>query len=147
MDNGNDFYTQKGYELHNTEDLTASMEDYLEMICRMLKQQDVVRIQALSENLHVKPSSASKMVNTLKERGYILFQKYGYLTATPKGLEAGNYLLYRHDVLHEFLCTLNHTENELEQVEKIEHFIDRRTIHNLQILLEKLAHCKTLDDI
>ena len=67
MDNRNDFYTQKGYELHNTDDLTASMEDYLEMICRMLKGQDIVRIQALSENLHVKPSSASKMVNALKE--------------------------------------------------------------------------------
>lgn len=134
MDNRNDFYTQKGYELHNTDDLTASMEDYLEMICRMLKGQDIVRIQALSENLHVKPSSASKMVNALKERGYISFQKYGYLTATPKGLEVGEYLLYRHDILHEFLCLLNHSENELEQVEKIEHYINRETVANLHLL-------------
>ena len=138
MDNRNGFYTQKGYELHNTDDLTASMEDYLEMICRMLKGQDVVRIQSLSENLHVKPSSASKMVSALKERGYISFQKYGYLTATQKGLEIGEYLLYRHDVLHEFLCLLNHSENELEQVEKIEHFINRETVTNLQLLLERL---------
>ena len=138
MDNRNDFYTQKGYELHNTDDLTASMEDYLEMICRLLKGQDIVRIQALSENLHVKPSSASKMVNALKERGYISFQKYGYLTATPKGLEVGEYLLYRHDILHEFLCLLNHSENELEQVEKIEHYINRETVANLHLLLERL---------
>ena len=138
MDNRNDFYTQKGYELHNTDDLTASMEDYLEMICRMLKGQDIVRIQALSENLHVKPSSASKMVNALKERGYISFQTYGYLTATPKGLEVGEYLLYRHDILHEFLCLLNHSENELEQVEKIEHYINRETVANLHLLLERL---------
>ena len=103
----------------------------------MLKGQDIVRIQALSENLHVKPSSASKMVNALKERG-ILFQKYGYLTATPKGLEVGEYLLYRHDILHKFLCLLNHSENELEQVEKIEHFINRETIENLHLLLERL---------
>ena len=114
------------------------MEDYLEMICRMLKGQDIVRIQALSENLHVKPSSASKMVNALKERGYISFQKYGYLTATPKGLEVGEYLLYRHDILHEFLCLLNHSENELEQVEKIEHYINRETVANLHLLLERL---------
>lgn len=138
MDDRNDFYTQKGYELHSTDDLTASMEDYLEMICRMLKEQDVVRIQALSEKLHVKPSSASKMVNSLKERGYISFQKYGYLTATPKGIEIGEYLLYRHDILHQFLCVLNHSENELEQVEKIEHFMNRETIANLQLLLENL---------
>ena len=41
------FYTQKGYELNCHEDLTASMEDYLEMICRMLLEKDVVRIQEL----------------------------------------------------------------------------------------------------
>ncbi len=104
----------------------------------MLKQQDIVRIQELSERLHVKPSSASKMVNALKERGYLSFEKYGYLTVTPKGREAGNYLLYRHNVLHEFLCLLNDSENELEQVEKIEHFIDRRTIEHLQALLDEL---------
>ena len=138
MDNRNDFYTQKGYELHNADGLTASMEDYLEMICRMLKTQDVVRIQSLSESLHVKPSSASKMVNALKDKGYICFEKYGYLTATHKGMEVGEYLLYRHKVLHEFLCLLNHSENELEQVEKIEHYINRNTLANLRQLLERL---------
>ena len=132
------FYTMKGYERSASDEMTSSMEDYLEMICRMLKGQDIVRIQALSENLHVKPSSASKMVNALKERGYISFQKYGYLTATPKGLEVGEYLLYRHDILHEFLCLLNHSENELEQVEKIEHYINRETVANLHLLLERL---------
>ena len=89
--------------------------------------------------LHVKPSSASKMVGTLKEKGYIQFEKYGYLTATAKGREAGNYLLYRHEVLHRFLCLLNGTENELEQVEKIEHYIDKKTIENLAQLIERLT--------
>jgi DtxR family Mn-dependent transcriptional regulator len=142
MDMKKDFFTQKGYELNSTDDLTASMEDYLEMICRMLKDQNVVRIQALSKNLHVKPSSTSKMVNSLKERGYLYSEKYGYLTATPKGRKVGNYLLYRHEVLHEFLCYLNHSENELEQVEKIEHFISRDTVTNLERLL---IHLKSQD--
>ena len=38
MDNRNGFYTQKGYELHNTDDLTASMEDYLGCKVSFLKQ-------------------------------------------------------------------------------------------------------------
>lgn len=139
MNTANNFYTQKGYELHNTGGLTASMEDYLEMICRILKDENVVRIQALSHRLHVKPSSASKMVNALKEKGCISSEKYGYLTATKKGLEIGDYLLYRHDVLHEFLCLLNHSENELEQVEKIEHFINRKTVENLRSLINHLT--------
>ena len=116
--------------------LTSSMEDYLEMICRILQKNEVVRIRELAENLHVKPSSASKMVNNLKEAGYIEFKKYGYIAITQKGLETGNYLLHRHRVLHDFLCLLNHTKDELEQVEKIEHFINKITIDNLERLTE-----------
>ena len=131
MDNRNDFYTQKGYELHNTDDLTASMEDYLEMICRLMETHTVVRLGELAEVLHVKPSSASKMIRLLSETGYINAEKYGYILLTEKGRLAGDYLLYRHDVLQRFLCLLNNTDNELEQVEKIEHFLDARTIENL----------------
>ena len=136
MDNRNDFYTQKGYELHNTDDLTASMEDYLEMICRLMETHTVVRLGELAEVLHVKPSSASKMIRLLSETGYINAEKYGYILLTEKGRLAGDYLLYRHDVLQRFLCLLNNTDNELEQVEKIEHFIDARTIENLAKLTD-----------
>jgi DtxR family Mn-dependent transcriptional regulator len=108
------------------------MEDYLEMICRMMKTQEFVRISVLAEKLHVKPSSASKMVNNLKMLGLVTFEKYGYIKPTEKGAVIGEYLLYRHDVIHEFLCLVNSSESELEQVEKIEHFLDKKTIDNLR---------------
>ncbi|MGI6213798.1 MAG: metal-dependent transcriptional regulator, partial [Christensenellales bacterium] len=66
MDNNCGFYTFKGYQLNDKSQITSSMEDYLEMICRMLKKQDVVRINELADKLNVKPSSASKMVSNLK---------------------------------------------------------------------------------
>ena len=136
MENGSGFYTLKGYSLNENEKSTSSMEDYLEMICRILQKNEVVRIRELAENLHVKPTSASKMGNNQKEAGYIEFKKYGYIAITQKGLETGNYLLHRHRVLHDFLCLLNHTKDELEQVEKIEHFINKITIDNLERLTE-----------
>ncbi|NCC01407.1 MAG: MarR family transcriptional regulator [Clostridia bacterium] len=139
MNDDNGFYTQKGYQLNETNELTASMEDYLEMICRILERTDVVRINELAEKLHVKPSSASKMVSNLKEAGYIDFQKYGYIVATKKGMDKGKYLLYRHDVLYNFLCMINNTDNELDQVEKIEHFINETTIDNLEKLTNELT--------
>lgn len=135
MNKETEFYTLKGYQLSDNNMLTSAMEDYLEMICRMLRNTNVVRINELAKNLNVKPSSASKMVNNLKYEGYINFEKYGYIATTPKGLEMGNYLLHRHDVLNRFLCILNHTDNELEQVEKIEHFINIDTINNLENLI------------
>lgn len=142
MNNDKEFYTLKGYQRNETNELTASMEDYLEMICRILKSTDVVRINELAEKLHVKPSSASKMVNNLRAAGHIEFQKYGYIMVTKKGFEVGNYLLHRHDVLHKFLCMINHTDNELIQVEKIEHFMNETTINNLEKLTNELTKAK-----
>lgn len=126
------FYTLKGYEMINNPKMTSSMEDYLEMICRMMENQEVVRISELAERLHVQPSSASKMVSNLRDLGLVDFERYGYIRTTEKGRAVGDYLLYRHDVLNRFLCLVNKSENETEQVEKIEHFLDERTIANIE---------------
>ena len=133
------FYTLKGYQLHQTEELTSSMEDYLEMICRLLTSAETVRVSDLAEHLHVKPSSASKMVGNLAQEGYLEYRRYGHIAATEKGREAGAYLLYRHELLHQFLCFLNHSQNELEQVEKIEHFVDEKTVRSIQAFLDSLT--------
>ena len=138
MDKKEEFYTLKGYELAEGSEITSSMEDYLEMICRLLKTEEYVRISVLAEKLNVKPSSASKMVNNLKMLGLVTFEKYGYIKLTEKGAVIGEYLLYRHEVIHEFLCLVNNSESELEQVEKIEHFLNKKTIDNLKKITGKI---------
>lgn len=132
MDNRSKFHTQKGYQMMDKPKLTESMEDYLEMIYRILKTQPLVRINTLAKELNVRPSSASKMVNHLKNNGLVDFEKYGYVKSTEKGIMLSNYLLFRHDVLSEFLCLINNSKDELEQVEKIEHFINEKTVYNLR---------------
>lgn len=138
MDKKEEFHTLKGYELSEDNEITSSMEDYLEMICRLLKTEEYVRISVLAEKLHVKPSSASKMVNNLKMLGLVTFEKYGYIKLTEKGAVIGEYLLYRHEVINEFLCLVNNSESELEQVEKIEHFLNKKTIDNLKKITGKI---------
>ena len=63
------FRTLPGYDKLSARPLTRSMEDYLEMICRLCLQDSFARIHDLAEHLHVKPSSASKMAALLKEQG------------------------------------------------------------------------------
>ncbi|MDD2217193.1 MAG: metal-dependent transcriptional regulator [Eubacteriales bacterium] len=132
MANNSGFYTLKGYQLNENTKVTSSMEDYLEMIQRMLKKQDIVRINELAEMLNVKPSSASKMVSNLKNLGLVTFERYGYIKTTAEGEEIAEYLLYRHDILNQFLCLVNNSNNETEQVEKIEHFLNEKTIKNIE---------------
>ncbi len=131
------FYTLKGYTMLEHSQLTASMEDYLEMIYRM-GEQGFVRITALAHALHVKPPSASKMAANLRGQGLIEFPKYGYITLTEWGRHMGAYLVHRHEVIGQLLCAINHTQSELEEVEKIEHFLSPRTVSNIEKFLEEL---------
>ena len=139
MDVPSKFHTQKGYELAEQNKLTAAMEDYLEMICRLSREEGYTRVHLLAKHLNVKPSSASKMVDHLKESGLVQAERYGYIRPTPEGIALGDYLLYRHNLLNQFLCYINHSDNELEQAEKIEHFFNRTTIENLERLTKRIA--------
>jgi len=69
----------------------------------------------------------------------VVFEKYGYIKLTDTGSELGEYLVFRHDTLHRFLCYINQSDNELEQVEKIEHFINPETVQNIKKMLDGTA--------
>lgn len=135
----NDFYTMKGYQISEEQKMTPAMEDYLEMISRMSgKNGESVRVRDLSGMLHVRPSSASKMVQQLRRAGYILAEPYGTVLLTEKGRAEGQYLLYRHDVIRTFLILLNGDGDTLTETEKIEHFLSKKTVENLDRLIRQM---------
>ena len=147
MDNNHaEFHTLKGYQMQNIGEITESMEDYLEMITRYIQENGYIRMNFLAGKLNVRPSSASKMVGKLKDMQLVMFEKYGLSTLTDKGMVIGNYLLWRHDVLHRFFCFLNHSECELDQVEMVEHYMTRRTVENIDQLMTSLTSKKPLPD-
>lgn len=135
MNNNSNFYTLNGYRNKNKNKLTESMEDYLEMIYRYRNKEEV-HVKDISIKLNVKPSSVSKMINRLKEYNLVNFEKYGSITLTNEGVKMGKYLLWRHNILVKFFKKLNKKNYLLEQVEKIEHFIDFETLKNMEKFLK-----------
>ena len=128
-----DFYTLTTY-LHNKSIITYPMEDYLEMIAR--KKDEKLTVTSLSAYLNIKKSSCSKMISKLKTLNLININE-NKITLTKKGLEIGSYLYHRHQVLEKFLRKLNEENFKLEQVEKLEHFIDEITLLNIEKKLLK----------
>lgn len=128
------FYTLKGYKLKEKKIVTEAMEDYLEMIYRY--KDENITVKDLSIKLNVRPSSVSKMIIRLKNNDLITYEKYGKIKLTKLGEEIGNYLLYRHKVLNDFFKFINKDDYKLEQVEKIEHFMDEVTIKNINLFLK-----------
>lgn len=132
MEEKSEFYTLTGYKMKNHYILTEAMEDYLEMIYR---NGNFITVKSLSTLLNVRPSSVSKMAVKLKNLGYISFETYGNIYLTKKGIETGKYLLWRHSILESWLKYINKNEFCLEQVERIEHFVDKITLKNIELFL------------
>lgn len=144
--NNSDFYTFRGYRIKDEKLLSPSMEDYIEMIYRLLCAKNNVRVNDLSESLHVKPPSTTKMVKRLSKYGYVNYEKYGHVNLTEKGIELGKYLLFRHDTIFNFLELIGVKENLLEQTEKIEHSIREETLEKINYLISFLVKNFELND-
>ena len=130
-----EYRTLTGYRDAEKKQITSAMEDYLEMICRMTEEGKSVRVGDLARRLHVSPPSATKMIAHQAESGCVDAPRYGYVTLTEYGRGVGGYLMARHDTVHRFFCVLNGTESELEQTEKVEHFILPRTLISMERFL------------
>lgn len=137
MEEKSEFYTLTGYKLKNQVNLTEAMEDYLEMIYRISLSDKIITIKKLAQELNVQPSSVSKMCHKLATLNYISFEKYSTIYLEELGQKIGNYLLWRHNLIEKFLKKINKNDYDLEQVEKIEHFIDFITLTNLEKFLQQ----------
>lgn len=123
-----DFFTFNEYIKKDQKLLTPSMEDYVEMIYRLSKNDGYTRINELSNALNVQPPSVTRMIQKLAEIGLVNYEKYGVITLTDQGKIKGEMLLMRHNVVEKFLKTIGVTERILEETEKIEHTISRETL-------------------
>lgn len=124
----NDFHTFNEYMKKEENSLTASMEDYLEMIYRLSLNSGFTRINELSNALNVQPPSATKMVQKLSELKLLKYEKYGIIILEENGKKLGEDLLRRHNTIERFLRILHISEKEiLNETEKIEHTISKET--------------------
>lgn len=134
-DTDSNFRTVRGYQRISQEEgqLTPALEDYLEMAYRLCMQNDYARVGQLSDALHVKASSVSKMISKLAGLGYLKYDRYEIIQLTADGRKHGEYLLKRHETLEAFLNLIG-SLNPLEETELIEHTLSPSTVSAIDIL-------------
>ena len=131
-----EFHTARGYEIAAGENaLTASMEDYLEMIYRLSQDNGYTRVNDLADSLHVQPPSVTKMIQKLNEKKLLNYEKYGMIHLTDEGEKLGKYFLERHNTLKEFFTLIGATENIQKDVETMEHYISLNNFRVISILV------------
>lgn len=116
---------------------TPSMEDYLERIYKLMEDKGYARVSDIAEALGVHPSSVTKMVQKLDQKEYLVYEKYRGFVLTAKGKKIGKRLVYRHELLEDFL-TLIGVENEYiyNDVEGIEHHLSWDAIDRIGDLVQ-----------
>lgn len=122
---------------------TPSMEDYLEQIYLLIDQKGYARVSDIAENLSVQPSSVTKMVQKLDKDDYLIYEKYRGIVLTQKGSKIGKRLLFRHELLEQFLELIGvKKENIYNDVEGIEHHLSWNSIDRIGDLVHYLEKNK-----
>ncbi|HHU19506.1 MAG TPA: transcriptional regulator MntR [Bacilli bacterium] len=116
---------------------TPSMEDYIEQIYLLIDTKGYARVSDIAEGLDVHPSSVTKMVQKLDKDGYLNYEKYRGLILTKRGEKVGERLVYRHDLLEQFLEIIGVDEDKIyEDVEGIEHHLSWNAIDRIGNLVQ-----------
>lgn len=116
---------------------TPSMEDYLERIYMLIEEKGYARVSDIAEALEVHPSSVTKMVQKLDKSGYLIYERYRGLILTAKGKKIGKRLVYRHELLEDFMRLIGVDDTHIYQdVEGIEHHLSWDAIDRIGDLVQ-----------
>ncbi|MGM8213483.1 transcriptional regulator MntR [Virgibacillus sp. W0430] len=115
---------------------TPSMEDYIELIYNLIHTKGYARVSDIAEELVVHPSSVTKMVQKLDKDNFLDYEKYRGFVLTEKGNKIGERLVFRHDLLEQFLEIIGvDEENVYDDVEGIEHHLSWNSIDRISDLV------------
>lgn len=130
------FFTFSQYMKNDTNIISASAEDYIEMIYRLSQKNGFTRVNELAISLNVQPPSVTKMIKKLSSLNLIKYEKYGVIILEEEGKYIGKLLLKRHNTIEDFLKLLDINDKVLEETEKMEHTISNDVLSGICKLLD-----------
>jgi DtxR family Mn-dependent transcriptional regulator len=125
------------------DDLSDSLENYLEVIWGLEQSKKVARAKEIAERLDLQQGSVTGGLKSLSEKGYINYQPYSFITLTAKGKSIAKEITHRHTVLKDFLLKVLRIDPEIAENTacRMEHAIDAQTIERLVCFIEYIFTC------
>ena len=115
--------------------IQESAEDYLEAILMIFERKGNVRSIDIANELEYSKPSVSIAMKNLRENGYIVMDKDGYITLTDKGREVAERVYERHKLISEGLIKLGVDPRIAEDDAcRIEHVISVETFEAIKKL-------------
>ena len=125
-----------------------SAENYLETILMLGKEKGNVRSIDIATALSFSKPSVSVAMKNLRENGYILMDKDGYIALTEKGHEIAETIYERHTLLSSFLMYLGVSrETATQDACRIEHVISPESFEALKQHVYSHKEIMDLNDV
>lgn len=99
----------------NKSQLSASLEDYLEVIFNLASEANVARSKDIAKRLAVSKSSVTGALRVLKKKGLANYEPYDYVTLTDAGRAAAEQIVRKHNVLKSFFENVLGVETDVAQ--------------------------------
>ena len=128
---------------NNSHTLSASLENYLEVIYLLIKENRVARSKDIAKKLQINSSSVTGGLQSLRSRGLIHYEPYEFITMTDEGREIAANVVHRHNTLKEFfmeVLSINEEEAD-ENACRMEHGISKNIVNRLMDFAHYFKTC------
>ena len=115
------------------QNLSSSLEDYLECIYNKIKSYGSVKAIDLSKELNVSRASVTEALNKLAQKSYINYGRYGIISITSLGIKKAEEITNKHSALQAFFeDVLGIDKNEASDIAcKVEHVITKNILDRI----------------
>lgn len=121
------------------EKLTASLEDYLEVICNYTNLDKSVRAIDISKKLNVSRASVTEALKKLANKGYINYGRYETISLTESGKKIAQNVVSKHNILQSFFEKVLKLSEEEASINacRIEHVITDNAFKRISDYISK----------
>lgn len=121
-----------------TQQLSRSMEDYLEVIYNLKVRNQVARVKDIAREMNVSMPSVTGAIRSLVEKGLVKHQPYENVELTQAGLTRARGVAHRHSAVREFLTSVLALPEQDAEIEAcgLEHAIRPDTLDKLLKFVE-----------
>jgi DtxR family Mn-dependent transcriptional regulator len=118
--------------------LSASLEDYLEAIYHIVAKKNAARAKDIVERLGVHNSSVTQALRSLSDKGLVNYAPYDLVTLTEAGQEAAASVVERHRALRSFLLEVLGLDSEQAERDacRLEHATSQDVLERLRLLMD-----------
>lgn len=124
--------------------VSASLEDYLEAIYKIIEEKNSIKAVEISRRLGVGRSSVTEALKTLADKNLVNYNRYDTISLTKEGEKVAKRVILKHNTLFDFfnkILGLSPDESDKNAC-KVEHVISEKAAEKFSEFVEFISTSK-----